>query len=331
LSDIFISYSNADRNQARILANALEHEGWSVWWDRKIPPGKTFDEVIDQAIQVAKCVIVLWSKESAKSDWVKAEATEGKSRGILIPAMIDDDVRIPLEFRYLQASRLTDWIGQADHPEFESMKAVIVQLLSDASLHQTDKTLSATGTAPASWFQTNGVKREASARADLNNERLTLKQRRFSKTKPFQLVMVGLVIAALLMTAGLLRLFQRKAPANAIVNDPVTALIWTRDDDNGKGINWSEAEEYCRNLRLGGYSGWQLPTIDELAKLYDPEGGNNNIRKPFRLTGWLAWSSTKKDPDSAWGFFFNSGARDSFSIVFSSYGSRALCVRPSGK
>src|SRR6516162_6396510 len=93
-------------------------EGWSVWWDRKIPPGKTFDEVIEQALESANCVIVLWSNESVRSGWVKAEAAEGKSRGILIPVKIEDDIRIPLEFRYLHASRLPDWAGQGDHTEF---------------------------------------------------------------------------------------------------------------------------------------------------------------------------------------------------------------------
>ena len=111
VSDIFISYSKSDRGKAEVLAKSLEREGWSVWWDPKIPPGKTFDEVIGQALDVAKCVVVLWSKNSASSDWVKTEASEGMRRGILIPALIEDDVKIPLEFRRHHASRLTDWQG----------------------------------------------------------------------------------------------------------------------------------------------------------------------------------------------------------------------------
>jgi hypothetical protein len=99
VSDIFISYSKLDRAKAQVLAKALEQEGWSVWWDPKIPPGKTFDEVIERALDTAKCVVVLWSKKSVLSDWVKTEAAEGKRRGILIPALIEDDVKIPLEFR----------------------------------------------------------------------------------------------------------------------------------------------------------------------------------------------------------------------------------------
>ena len=67
MSSIFISYSQSDRAKAQMLATALEREGWSVWWDPKIPPGKTFDEVVEKALERAKCVIVLWSRTSVTS------------------------------------------------------------------------------------------------------------------------------------------------------------------------------------------------------------------------------------------------------------------------
>ena len=108
MSDIFISYAKGDRPKVEPLAKALEEHGWSVWWDRKIPPGKTFAQVIQEAINAAKCMIVIWSNESVKSEWVIEEATIGNSRGILVPARVDS-IDPPLGFGRIQAADLTDW------------------------------------------------------------------------------------------------------------------------------------------------------------------------------------------------------------------------------
>ena len=67
MADIFISYARVDRERAQALASALDGEGWTVWWDRDIPPGRTFDDVIEEALGAAKCVIVLWSRDSVRS------------------------------------------------------------------------------------------------------------------------------------------------------------------------------------------------------------------------------------------------------------------------
>ncbi|MCP4369800.1 MAG: TIR domain-containing protein [Deltaproteobacteria bacterium] len=46
MSDIFISYDSSDAKRAETIAKALKKKGWSVWWDRKIPPGKEYAKVI---------------------------------------------------------------------------------------------------------------------------------------------------------------------------------------------------------------------------------------------------------------------------------------------
>ena len=53
--------------QLRKLANALESEGWTVWWDPKLRAGEHFDDVIEKALNEAKCVIEMWSKRSVQS------------------------------------------------------------------------------------------------------------------------------------------------------------------------------------------------------------------------------------------------------------------------
>ena len=79
---IFISYASEDQERIQPLVKALENKGWSVWWDRKIPLGKTFDEVIEEALDASNCVIVVWTKSSVRSKWVRTEAGEGEQRGI---------------------------------------------------------------------------------------------------------------------------------------------------------------------------------------------------------------------------------------------------------
>ena len=113
--DVFISYAKGDQSRAVELASALEARGWSVWWDRDIPPGRTFDEVIEEALTQARSVVVLWSAESVKSRWVRAEASSAAERSRLVPALIEP-VTIPLEFRRLEAADLTGWHGEGNHP-----------------------------------------------------------------------------------------------------------------------------------------------------------------------------------------------------------------------
>src|SRR5919198_2924613 len=90
VSDIFISYAREDLERAKGLAEALEAQGWSVFWDRTIPPGKTWREVIAKALHEARCVVVAWSRASITSGEVYKEAEEGRERKILVPVCFDE-------------------------------------------------------------------------------------------------------------------------------------------------------------------------------------------------------------------------------------------------
>src|SRR5688500_3578646 len=127
MADIFISYARVDRERARALAAELVLEGWSVWWDRDIPPGRTFDDVIEEALSGAKCVIVLWSRDSVRSEWVKAEASDAARRRILVPVLADE-VTPPLEFRRIQSAALLDWGNLAANPDWSHLCKAIGSL-----------------------------------------------------------------------------------------------------------------------------------------------------------------------------------------------------------
>ena len=127
MNDIFISYDSADRAIAQKFADALESRGWSVWWDREIPLGKAFDQVIEEELNAARCVIVLWSNESVRSRWVKTEAAAAADRDCLLPVLIED-ITIPFEFKRIQTAMLMNWSGDDSDPEFNRLVEAIEQL-----------------------------------------------------------------------------------------------------------------------------------------------------------------------------------------------------------
>ncbi len=113
MADIFLSYANEDRETARAVAGLLESAGCTVWWDRRIPAGRTWRSMIEEALHDMRCMVVLWSTHSVDSDWVKEEAEEARALGKLIPVLIEN-VKPPVGFRSIQAADLTDWDGSND-------------------------------------------------------------------------------------------------------------------------------------------------------------------------------------------------------------------------
>ena len=131
MNEIFISYATEDRERARLLAAVLSERGWDIWWDREIPLGKSFDEVIEKALAQARCVIVLWSAVSVTSEWVRNEASEGKRRGILLPVFIEH-IDAPLAFRLLNGADLSEWSGDRGDAEFARLVERVSELLGQA-------------------------------------------------------------------------------------------------------------------------------------------------------------------------------------------------------
>ena len=110
--------------------------------------------------------------------------------------------------------------------------------------------------------------------------------------------------------------------------DPATGMMWTTQD-NGNAVTWPQAGNYCANLRLASFSDWRLPTIDELADLYDETQSvyGFHIKGSIRLSTCCQWScSTGSTSGTAWSFDFAGGKRYT-QRRGDSTGRRALCVR----
>lgn len=152
MADIFISYSSEDKTRVKTIAEVLEQKGWSVWWDRQIPVGQRFDTVIEQELNQAKCVIVIWTQRSVNSEWVKNEANEAAQRNILAPVLLED-VKIPLAFRRIEAAQLTNWKGETDHPELEILFNAVTAIINGQTITNTVATQDTQGTLKAKAVQ----------------------------------------------------------------------------------------------------------------------------------------------------------------------------------
>ena len=114
--DVFVSYASEDLDRVKPLIAAFEAQGWRVWWDKELAVGLGYDDKIEEALDGSRCIVVLWSSNSIKSQWVRTEAHEGLEKDILVPILIED-VKPPLAFRISQTAKMFDWPDHSGHLE----------------------------------------------------------------------------------------------------------------------------------------------------------------------------------------------------------------------
>ena len=133
MADIFISYAREDEATARQLRDVLASQGWDVWRDKEgIVTGTSWGESIEHALQDAKCVVVLWSKQALASHFVRDEAEIGRNANKLVPVQIGD-VELPIGFRGIQTANLVNWSGDVDDPEYRKLVRAIGDRLGAAA------------------------------------------------------------------------------------------------------------------------------------------------------------------------------------------------------
>ena len=103
MADVFVSYARIDEPQAERVAEALRADGYRAWRDDELPAHRAYAEVIEERLKSAKAVVVLWSAEAAKSQWVRAEADAARELGTLIQATLDGGVP-PMPFNQIQCA-----------------------------------------------------------------------------------------------------------------------------------------------------------------------------------------------------------------------------------
>ncbi|HET8534378.1 MAG TPA: TIR domain-containing protein [Sphingomicrobium sp.] len=134
MSDVFVSYKAEDRRRVKPLVDALESEGYSVWWDEQIGGGATWRHAIEAELNSAKCVIVAWSKRSVGEEgiFVQDEATRAQQRHVYVPVLIDK-VHLPLGFGETQALPLVGWKGDPADARYQAILAAIRRITGSKS------------------------------------------------------------------------------------------------------------------------------------------------------------------------------------------------------
>ena len=90
--EVFISYANADRSVADSLVERIEETGVRCWIaPRDEVPGLRYGDVIDEAVEQATVVIVLFSRSALESEWVNREVELAAAlHKTIVPVRVDD-------------------------------------------------------------------------------------------------------------------------------------------------------------------------------------------------------------------------------------------------
>jgi adenylate cyclase len=127
MADVFVSYARPDEAHAQRVAEALRAAGHCAWRDDELPAHRAYADVIEERLESAEAVVVLWSAESAKSQWVRAEADAARSARKLVQASLDGSIP-PIPFNQIQCADLKDWDRSSMAPGWRKLEASVTAL-----------------------------------------------------------------------------------------------------------------------------------------------------------------------------------------------------------
>jgi adenylate cyclase len=125
--DIFISYARSTADHARRIAEALRGLGYGVWRDDELPAHRSYADVIEERLATARAVVVVWSAEAVKSEWVRSEANRAREERKLVQLSVDG-ARLPMPFDQIQCADLVGWTGEAEAQNWRKVVESIADL-----------------------------------------------------------------------------------------------------------------------------------------------------------------------------------------------------------
>lgn len=127
MADVFLSYARPSADAAKLVAANLRAHGYSVWYDESLPAHRAYSDVIEEQLESASAVVVLWSQEAAQSQWVRSEANRARETGRLIQVRLDNS-RLPMPFDQIQCANLVGWRGDLNAPSWQTVVSSVAAL-----------------------------------------------------------------------------------------------------------------------------------------------------------------------------------------------------------
>jgi len=128
MTQIFVSYAARDRNAALPIIEAISQAGLNVWHPDAISPADAYVmEQVRHGIEMADCVVVLWSKAAAQSRLAQQEiqhAIKAWSSDRLVLAALDD-APLPIGLRDLSAISIRDASDFGTKQLIERARAIV--------------------------------------------------------------------------------------------------------------------------------------------------------------------------------------------------------------
>ena len=127
MAHVFISYARPDEALASLVTEGLRASSFEVWRDDELPAHRAYAEVIEERINGAAAVVVLWSADAAKSHWVRAEADSARAALTLVQASLDGTLP-PMPFNQIQCADLKAWNGEQTAAGWRKLIASVADL-----------------------------------------------------------------------------------------------------------------------------------------------------------------------------------------------------------
>ncbi len=124
MAKLFISYARSTAARARLIAETLEAEGHEVWIDDQLLSHRSFTDSIEEKLNSADAVVVAWSNDATRSEWVRAEANRARLAGKLVQVRLDS-CALPLPYDEIHCIDISSWSGDFQLPQWRAVQASI--------------------------------------------------------------------------------------------------------------------------------------------------------------------------------------------------------------